>query len=1091
YAVRFSDRTSDKTQIKLMTDGLLLAEIQRDRVLRRYDTVIVDEAHERSLNIDFLLGCLHRILPQRPDLKLVITSATIDPERFSRHFGDAPIVEVSGRTYPVETRYRPLGDADQVDAIGDAIDELGREGPGDVLVFLSGEREIRETAEALGGRFGDRMEILPLYARLSHADQQRIFRPHRGRRVVLATNVAETSLTVPGIHYVVDPGTARISRYSARLKVQRLPIEPISQASADQRKGRCGRVAAGVCIRLYDAEDFEARPAFTDPEVLRTNLASVILQMAALRLGEIEAFPFLDPPDRRQVRDGIALLQELGALDPEGQLTRVGRQLAQLPVDPRMARMVLEGGRLGCATEVIVIAAALSIQDPRERPAEKEAEADAAHARFAGEGSDFLALLRLWEYVGEQQRALSGSAFRRRCKAEFLHVLRIREWQDLVEQLRRAARSAGIARNSAPAEPELIHRATGARGARFAIWPGSELARRPPSWVVVAELVETSRLWGRTAAGIDPAWIEPIAGHLVRRTYSEPRWDRRRGSVVATERVTLYGLPIATRTVAYAAIDPALSRELFIRRALVERDWDTRHAFFADNGQLLEEVSELEDRLRRRDIAVSDEALFAFFDERIPDDIVSARHFDRWWREARRSDPGLLTFPRALLLGDEADVSGRPEAWKQGDLVLPLSYAFAPGSAADGVTVHVPLRVLPQLRSGGFEWLVPALRLELVTSLLRGLPKELRRPLAPMPETAAAVLAELRPRREPLRAGMSRALERVRGVRVAESAWDLSRVEPHLRTRFSIEDDDGRVVASGEDLDKLRPQVARLLRAELSSAATGIERHGMGTWEAGTIPRVVTLPGTGDAVRGYPALVDEGETVGVAVMETPGAQAGAMVRGTRRLLMLTIAAPRPRLDNRVALALAGAPHGSLDAVVADALPATIDWLVARFGGPVFDEASFVALRGRVAGELVSALEVVLGKVAGVLEAAREVERRLDELPISPFEEARRDVQRQLGRLVHPGFITSAGVERLDDMVRYLRAAARRLERLPDATAADRDRMNTIHELEELHRARGSDPQIGWLLEELRVAQWAQGLGTREPVSAKRIRRLLT
>jgi ATP-dependent helicase HrpA len=608
----------------------------------------------------------------------------------------------------------------------------------------------------------------------------------------------------------------------------------------------------------------------------------------------------------------------------------------------------------------------------------------------------------------------------------------------------------------------------------------------------VAELVETSRLWGRTAARIDPAWIEPIAGHLVKRTYSEPRWDRRRGSVVATERVTLYGLPIVEgRTVPYGRIDPALSRELFIRRALVERDWDTRHAFFADNGRLLEEVAQLEDRLRRRDLTVSDESLFAFFDERLPGDIVSARHFDRWWRDARRTDPGLLTFPRALLLGGDADVSGRPQAWKQGDLLLPLSYAFAPGTAADGVTVHVPLRVLPQLRPGGFEWLVPALRLELVTSLLRGLPKELRRSLAPMPETAAAVLAELRPRREPLRTGMSRALEQVRGMRVAESAWDLSRVEPHLRVRFSIEDDGGNVLAEGEDLEALRDQVRPLLRAELSHASAGVERHGMRSWEAGTVPRVVTLPGTGDAVRGYPALVDEGEAVGVAVMETPEAQRAAMARGTRRLLLLTLAAPRPRLDNRVALALAGAPHGSLDAVFADVLPATIDWLVARFGGPAFDEAGFQALRARVAGELVPSMEVVLGKVADILDAAREVERQLEQLPVSPFEDARRDVQRQLGRLVHPGFITSAGVERLDDIVRYLRAAARRLDRLPDATAADRDRMNTLHELEQLHRERGGDPQIGWLLEELRVAQWAQGLGTREPVSAKRVRRLLS
>jgi ATP-dependent helicase HrpA len=1115
YAVRFSDRTSRETLVRLMTDGLLLAEIQRDTLLRRYDTIIVDEAHERSLNIDFLLGCVHRILPQRPDLKLVITSATIDPQRFSHHFGDAPVIEVSGRTYPVETRYRALGAADQVDAIGDAIEELGREGPGDVLVFLSGEREIRETAETLGTRFGDRMEILPLYARLSSADQQRIFRPHRGRRIVLATNVAETSLTVPGIHYVVDPGTARISRYSARLKVQRLPIEPVSQASADQRKGRCGRVAAGVCIRLYDEEDFEARPAFTDPEILRTNLASVILQMAALRLGDIEDFPFLDAPDRRQVRDGIALLQELGALDGAAKLTPAGRRLAQLPLDPRMARMVLEGGRLGCATEVIVIAAALSIQDPRERPVDKEQEADAAHARFAGEGSDFLALLRLWEYLEQRQRELSGSAFRRRCKAEFLHVLRIREWQDLVEQLRRAARSAQITRNQTAAEPDQIHRAllagllshlgmrdgdgrdfTGARGARFALWPGSELARRPPAWAVVAELVETSRLWGRTAAGIDPAWVEPIAGHVVRRTYSEPRWDRRRGSVVATERVTLYGLAIVEgRTVPYGRIDPALARELFIRRALVERDWDTRHAFFADNGRLLAEVEALEDRLRRRDLAASDAALFAFFDERIPADVVSARHFDRWWRDARREDPALLTFPRALLLGEGADVAGRPEAWKQGELLLALSYRFAPGSPQDGVTAHVPLRVLPQLRPTGFEWLVPALRRELVTSLLRMLPKEVRRELAPMPETAAAVLEGLRPRREPLPAGLSRELERVRGVRVAESAWDLSRLEPHLRMRFQIEDDDGRAVAEGDDLDALREQVRPLLRAALSSVAAGIERHGMRAWEAGTIARVVTLEGTGDAVRGYPALVDEGEAVGVAVMETEAAQERAMRLGTRRLLMLTVPSPmrwvRAQLGNDVTLALAGAPHGSLDAVLADALTATVDDLVVRFGGPAWDAEGFSALRARVAGELADAMVAVLGRVADVLDAAREVERRLDALPVSPFEDARQDVQRQLGRLVHPGFITSAGIGRLADLVRYLHAAARRLDRLPDATAVDRDRMGTIHELEELHRDRGSDPDVGWLLEELRVSQFAQGLGTREPVSAKRIRRLLT
>jgi ATP-dependent helicase HrpA len=665
YAVRFTDRSRDDTLVRLMTDGLLLAEIRRDRLLRRYDTVIVDEAHERSLNVDFLLGYLKRILPRRPDLKVIITSATIDPQRFSAHFDDAPVVEVSGRTYPVEVRHRPLADPeeegggtdrDPAEAIGDAVDELAAEGPGDVLVFLSGEREIRDTADVLRGRFGAALEVLPLYARLSAAEQQRAFARHAGRRVVLATNVAETSLTVPGIRYVVDPGTARISRYSARLKVQRLPIEPISQASADQRKGRCGRTSDGVCIRLYTEEDFAARPRFTDPEILRTNLASVMLQMAAAGLGEIEDFPFLDPPDGRQVRDGLALLHELGALEGSGgeagqRLTPVGRRLARLPVDPRMGRMVLEADRQGCVEEVIVIAAALSIQDPRERPAERRAAADQQHARFADEHSDFLALVNLWRHLRERQGALSRNRFRRLCRDEFLSHVRVREWQELVEQLRRAARSAKLTFNQEPAEPEQIHVAVlagllshvglkdprrreyqGARNARFAIFAGSALARGQPPWVMVAELVETSRLFGRTAARIRPQWVEPLAGHLVRRTYGEPRWARRRGSVVATERVTLYGLPVVEgRTVAYGRIDPVLSRELFIRRALVEGDWDTRHAFLHANRALVTRLEELEHRARRRDIVVEDQVVFDLYDARIPADVVSAAHFDRWY----------------------------------------------------------------------------------------------------------------------------------------------------------------------------------------------------------------------------------------------------------------------------------------------------------------------------------------------------------------------------------------------------------------------------------------------------------------------------
>ena len=1100
YAVRFSDRSRRDTRVRLMTDGLLLAEVRRDRLLRRYDTIIVDEAHERSLNIDFLLGYVQRILPRRPDLKLIVTSATIDPERFSRHFGGAPIVEVSGRTYPVEVRYRPVEeDVDQTDAIGDAVEGLLRERPGDVLVFLSGEREIRDTAEALGDRLPADVEVLPLYARLSSTAQQRVFRAHHRRRVVLATNVAETSLTVPGIRYVVDPGTARISRYSARLKVQRLPIEPISQASADQRKGRCGRTSDGVCVRLYAEEDYAERPRFTDPEILRTSLASVILQMAAIGLGEVEEFPFLDPPDRRQVRAGITLLEELGALDGR-RITRLGRRMAQLPVDPRLGRMVLEADRLGCADEVIVIAAALSIQDPRERPPDAQQAADQQHARFADEQSDFLAYLNLWRYLQERQRELSTNQFRRRCRAEFLHYLRVREWQDLAGQLRQAAKAAAVTINRTPAEPREIHVALlsgllshigrrdprrreyqGARGARFAIFPASGLARRQPEWVMVAELMETSRLWGLDAARIEPEWVEPLAGHLVRRTYAEPRWDRRRAQVVATERVTLYGLPIvAGRTVGYGKIDPPLARELFIRRALVEGEWDTRHEFFHENRRRLEEVEELEERARRRGILAGDQALFEFFDGRIPPEVVSGAHFDRWWRDERRRDPDLLTYTRELLVGSDPDHAlGQPDTWRQGELELPLSYRFEPGSDHDGVTVHVPLRVLPRLRADGFEWLVPALRTELVTALIRGLPKDLRRRLVPVPEVVDAALERLDPEQGPLLEALAAELERLRGVQVPPDAWDLSRLPAHLRMTFRVEDERGEAVAEGEDLDAVLERARPRLRAELAAATASLERSGLRAWTIGRLPRTVALRGTDGAVRAYPALVDEGETVGVRALESPEAQRAAMWAGTRRLLRLTIPSPRRRLRD-VAL-----PHE-------DVITAAFDALIAEAGGPAWDEPGFARLRDHVAGHLADQTVAIAGQVEGILEAAREVERRLEALPGAAFEPARLDVARQLGRLVYPGFVAATGADRLPDVERYLRAAARRLERLPDNLAVDRDRMNAIHELEaEYERSGRRLPEVRWLLEELRVSHFAQALGTRGQVSSKRIRRLLT
>jgi ATP-dependent helicase HrpA len=1138
YAVRFNDTSSENTLVRLMTDGLLLAEIQHDRLLRRYDTIIIDEAHERSLNIDFLLGYLHQLLPKRPDLKLIITSATIDPEQFATHFGDAPIVEVSGRTFPVETRYRPPEERDQPEAIGDACDELLRASrDGDVLVFLSGEREIRDTADALRGRYKDdnNLEVLPLYARLSTAEQQKVFQPHRKRRIVLATNVAETSLTVPGIKYVVDPGFARMSRYSARLKVQRLPIEPISQASADQRKGRCGRTSDGICIRLYDEEDFDARPRFTDPEILRTNLASVILQMAALDLGAVGDFPFLDPPDARQVRDGVNLLVELGALDPAApagkRLTQTGRKLARLPVDPRMARMIIEADRLSCVNEVVVIAAALSIQDPRERPSEFQAQADQSHARFKDDNSDFIAYLNLWSYVREQQKELSGSQFRKRMKAEYLHFLRIREWQDLVGQLRQASKELGVTRNQQPAEPQQIHVAllsgllshvgmkdaarrefVGARGARFSIFPGSTLARRQPAWVMVAELVETARLFGRTAARIEPAWVEPLAEHLVKRTYSEPRWERRRGAVVATERVTLYGLPIVGgRKVGYAQIDPALARDLFIRRALVERDWDTRHRFFAENARMLEEVDKLEQRERRRDILVDDQVLYDFFAARIPERVVSAAHFDRWWKDARRSEPDLLTYTLELLVRPEArdalDGAGRPGAWRQGEATFPLTYAFEPGSERDGVTVHIPLAALPQVRDVGFDWLVPAFRVELVTALLRGLPKELRRPLVPVPETAALAVQRMKPRSGPLTEVLAREVSALKGTLVPAEAFDPGALPDHLKMTFSIEDEDGVVVAQGTDLAAVREQVKPQLRAGLSAATAGYERTGLRAWDGfDQLPREIALRGVGDAGRAFPALVDRGDHVDVKMMESRAAADQAMALGTRRLLLLSIPSPaRPvigRLDNRAQLLLAAAPHGSLAAVVDDATAAAADVLIAEAGGPAWDAAGFARLRAHVAGSLSARTSVVMRDVVDILSARADLHRRMETMVAPQVRDARQDVAEQLGGLVYPGFVAATGAYRLGDVVRYLRAAERRLERLPDVVAVDRDRMAGVRELEADLRARinaytndgkpvpAGLTEAGWLIQELRVAQFAQALGVRGQVSAKRIRKVM-
>jgi ATP-dependent helicase HrpA len=1150
YSVRFTDKAGADTLVRLMTDGILLAEIQRDRDLRRYDTIIIDEAHERSLNIDFLLGYLKQLLPRRPDLKLVVTSATIDTARFAEHFGAAPVVEVSGRTYPVAVRYRPVvdpddpdsdEDRDQTTAVLDAVDELMLEGPGDVLVFFSGEREIRDTADALRRHLAGKREpvdVLPLYARLSAAEQHKVFAPHDVRRVVLATNVAETSLTVPGIRYVIDPGTARVSRYSHRLKVQRLPIEAISQASADQRAGRCGRTSDGICIRLYTEADFDARPEFTEPEILRTNLASVILAMTALGLGDIAAFPFVEPPDRRQVKDGVALLEELGALDPaepdvHARLTPLGRQLARLPVDPRLGRMVLEADRNGVLPDVLVIAAAMSIQDPRERPAEHQQAADESHRRFADDRSDFLGYRNLWLYLQEQQKALSSSAFRRLCRTEFLHYLRIREWQDLVGQLRQVARSLGLATTGEPGrpgdDPQPVHLSllpgllshvalwdpdkreyAGARGARFAPWPGSALFKKPPRWVMAGELVETSRLWGRDLGRVEPDWVEPLAGHLVKRSYSEPHWSAKNGAAMAFERVTLYGVPlVAGRKVAYGRIDPEVSRELFIRHALVGGEWRTHHEFLHANRALLEDVEELEHRARRRDILVDDETLVAFYDQRLPADVVSGRHFDAWWKKARREQPGLLTFDPAMLVRTGAELVSAcdfPDTWRQGDIELALSYQFEPGADADGVTAHLPVTVLNRLSPEGFDWQVPGLRADLAVALLRTLPKTLRRSFVPAPDTAAAALRAIGPERRPgpFTDALAVELRAATGVTVPRDAWDPATVPGHLRLTFRVEGDDGQVLAEGKDLAALQDRLAPTVRQTVAAAAAEVERAGLTTWSFGALPETFARQVDGRSVEGFPALVDESRTVALRVLGSRREAQAATHDGVRRLLALTLPSPLKdvisRLDNSSKLSLGHNPNGSVPALLDDCVTAALDLLLDRHGGPPADDAGFARLQASVRAELPATTYDIVVTVARILATSHDVSARVSGTAAPTVLPAWLDIRGQVARLVHPGFVTATGATRLPDLLRYLNAVQRRLDAL-SAPGRDRERQARVETVEQEHAAwlaglraeQRTAPEVRavrWMLEELRVSLFAQQLGTPYPVSEKRIYRAM-
>ena len=1139
FAVRFTDRVADLTRVKVMTDGILLAEIARDRELRRYDTIIVDEAHERSLNIDFLLGFLHQLLPKRPDLKLIITSATIDTARFAAHFSSphrpVPIIEVTGRTYPVDVRYRPFGTeenepVDQPQAIVAAVEELFSTGDGDVLVFCNGEREIHDAADAVRELSlpGRAIEVIPLYARLSAAEQHRVFEPHSTRRVVLSTNVAETSLTVPGIRFVVDTGTARISRYNRRSKVQRLPIESISQASANQRSGRCGRVAPGIAIRLYSEEDFRGRPEYTDPEILRTNLASVILQMMALGLGDIASFPFIEPPDRRTIKDGLVLLFELGAITApvDGTLTDVGRRLARLPLDPKLGRMVLAAEANGCVKEVMIIASALSIQDPRERPTEAREAADQSHARFTDDTSDFLSLLKLWNHLREKQREMSSSQFRKLCRREFLNYVRIREWQDIFSQLRQVGSDIGLRLNAKEGTADLIHQALltglvvnvgaldertreyrGTRNSRFVIAPGSTQSKKKPRWVMAGEIVETNRLYARTVARIQPEWIERTADHLVTKSHSEPQWERRSGSAIAIERVTLLGLPIVTgRRVFFGRIDPVQARELFVRNALVDGDWETHHAFVEINAETARRVQALEVRARRRDLLADGDRLYAFFDDRIPETVATTASFNQWWKPMRALLPDFLSLSMDHLLAEAAaDVRWEdfPDRWPSTSAPAPLSYVHNPGEIDDGVTANVPLIALPQLRASEFSWHIAGHRPELVDALIRTLNKTIRRQLIPIADHVEKFLASAEPGSGSLLDALTRYIAHAIGAPLTAEEFDTSRLEPHLRMRFAIHDADGSLMAAGRDIAVLRQSVASQARAALVAAMPGIEMAPTTSWMFGDVSRRVTTTQLGFTSQGYPSLVDEQDGVSLRILLSEAAQAEAMWDATRRLLLLASAPSRRDIRRSIEgtdrLALAAAPNGDASALLDDAVGAVIDHLLTVNGGPVFAADEFAALAARVKAGIGTSTAAVGRDIASTLMTYAKVQRKFAEMQLQPrsptVSAGVNDAVEQVARLMRAGFVARTGVQRLAHLPRYLEAVLHRLSKLASDPQRDMSRMQIARTLEATYREalRTAPPgavgllDVRWMIEELRVSLFAQHLGTNGPVSEQRIR----
>ena len=1141
YAIRFDDRVSETTAVKLMTDGILLAEMQRDRFLNKYDTIIIDEAHERSLNIDFLLGYLKRLLPKRPDLKVIITSATIDPESFAAHFADAdgnpaPIIEVSGRTYPVEIRYRPLEfeaggkvvDQDPLDGLTEAIEELMHEGDGDILCFFPGERDIRDAMEAIEGKKWKNVEVTPLFGRLSNQEQHRVFSEHRGRRIVLATNIAETSLTVPGIRYVVDTGTARISRYSTRTKVQRLPIEPISQASANQRSGRCGRVADGIAIRLYSEQDFESRSEFTDPEILRTNLASVILQMVSLKLGDIEQFPFIQPPEHKAIRDGLNLLHELGALHDKQDkptLTATGRDLARIPLDPRMARMLIEANTNGCLDDVMVIVAAMTIQDVRERPLDFQAQADQAHARFKDKSSDFLSMLKLWDYIKQTRNEQSGNKFRKRMKQEFLHYMRIREWFDLVRQLKDVAKQLGWTyQEGTERRADDIHMSLlsgllsnigardgnskefqGARNTRFLVFPGSALAKKPPEFLMAAELVETSRLWARDVATIDPAWVEKLGADLLKHNYSEPTWSRKRAAAIAHQKSTLYGVPIvADRTVPYHRVDPTAARDMFIRNALVAGDWNTHHAFFKTNAQALDDAAAYEEKARRRGLIVDEDTLFDFYDQRIPAKVTTGRHFDSWWKKERRRNPELLDFDPAKLIDDSHEVTEEsfPDHWRKGSIDYELTYKFEPGDPLDGVTVMVPIPMLAGLDTEGFDWLVPGLRLELVTELIRSLPKALRRTVVPAPEFAERAIDRLVPYEGTITQQLADVLHELGGQGINATDFQPGKLPMHLRMNYGAIDKRGKIVDSDRDLAALIRRQSGHIKSSVSRVSRTAESTAVSEWTddtLGAIDDTVTTNVDDHEVTAYPALVATKDGVELKVHPTKAAADAAMVTTTLTLLMRDIAVNTAQMVKGLPLqqrvAVDSYPHGGADGLVNDARVAAIRDLMLEAGGPVRTPSAFQKLKDTIKPQVPGRVRQAVVAIAPGLAEYSNLRAELAHWDGAAID----DMREQLEFLLPRNAITIHGMSHLRHLPRYIQAMRIRLEDMNLDPDRDADRQAEVDNAKAYlaNRLRSLPPgrektrevkDIRWMVEELRVSLFAQRLGTAHAVSLRRIQK---